>query len=165
MFWASLLITRAAGSFRKVVLVLYIKRCVLRIGSEVPLAALPCGNISLTCCSSSLIEAFVRPSFTCLEKPTMARFQLVAAAFAAGYASAASVSCSGDGPLSCHNSTAVDTCCFNYPGGQLLQTQFWDTDPATGPSDSWTLHGLWYVCRFFSPPISLFILLIGRSPS
>ncbi|EHL02874.1 putative Ribonuclease T2-like protein [Glarea lozoyensis 74030] len=27
--------------------------------------------------------------------------------------------------------------------GQLLQTQFWDTAPSTGPADSWTLHGLW----------------------
>jgi ribonuclease T2 len=48
--------------------------------------------------------------------------------------------------LSCHNTTAVtDLCCFNAPGGQLLQTQFWDTAPVTGPVDSWTLHGLWYV--------------------
>lgn len=46
--------------------------------------------------------------------------------------------------LSCHNTSVVtDTCCFNAPGGQLLQTQFWDTDPATGPVDSWTIHGLW----------------------
>lgn len=45
---------------------------------------------------------------------------------------------------SCHNTTAVaDTCCFNTPGGQLLQTQFWDTNPSTGPSNSWTIHGLW----------------------
>lgn len=29
------------------------------------------------------------------------------------------------------------------PSGQLLFTQFWDTDPATGPTDSWTIHGLW----------------------
>lgn len=36
-----------------------------------------------------------------------------------------------------------DTCCFNYPGGQMLQTQFWDADPAIGPADSWTIHGLW----------------------
>ncbi|KAL4810550.1 ribonuclease T2-like protein [Aspergillus unguis] len=36
-----------------------------------------------------------------------------------------------------------DTCCFNYPGGQMLQTQFWDADPAVGPEDSWTIHGLW----------------------
>ncbi|KAJ5594817.1 uncharacterized protein N7459_001025 [Penicillium hispanicum] len=36
-----------------------------------------------------------------------------------------------------------DTCCFNYPGGQMLQTQFWDVDPAVGPDDSWTIHGLW----------------------
>jgi len=54
-------------------------------------------------------------------------------------------SCPIDSPLSCHNSTeAPDTCCFIYPGGQLLQTQFWDTSPAIGPDDSWTLHGLWY---------------------
>ena len=47
-------------------------------------------------------------------------------------------------PLSCHNKSAVaNTCCFNYPGGLLLQTQFWDSDPATGPADHWTVHGLW----------------------
>ncbi|KAL9601259.1 MAG: hypothetical protein Q9219_002664 [cf. Caloplaca sp. 3 TL-2023] len=49
-----------------------------------------------------------------------------------------------DAQLSCQNTTTVaDTCCFNAPGGQLLQTQFWDTNPPTGPSDSWTVHGLW----------------------
>ncbi|CAJ0554604.1 Ff.00g131170.m01.CDS01 [Fusarium sp. VM40] len=52
-------------------------------------------------------------------------------------------SCPNDLPLSCHNTTSVsDTCCF-IPAGQLLQTQFWDSDPAGGPSDSWTIHGLW----------------------
>lgn len=46
--------------------------------------------------------------------------------------------------LSCHNTTVVENlCCFNAPGGQILQTQFWDTNPPTGPDDSWTLHGLW----------------------
>ena len=46
--------------------------------------------------------------------------------------------------LSCHNTTAQENlCCFNSPGGALLQTQFWDTNPPTGPDDSWTLHGLW----------------------
>jgi len=63
---------------------------------------------------------------------------------------------------SCQNTTAVtDLCCFNAPGGQLVQTQFWDTSPSTGtlhhvyiicpsslliflgPSNSWTIHGLW----------------------
>ncbi|KAL1296798.1 hypothetical protein AAFC00_004427 [Neodothiora populina] len=57
---------------------------------------------------------------------------------------AASETCSSSIPLSCGNTTVVkDLCCFNAPGGQLLQTQFWDTDPSTGPSDSWTIHGLW----------------------
>lgn len=50
-----------------------------------------------------------------------------------------------DFPLSCTNTTVVpNLCCFNYPGGELLQTQFWDTDPATGPANHWTVHGLWY---------------------
>ncbi|KAI1769840.1 ribonuclease M [Hypoxylon cercidicola] len=52
--------------------------------------------------------------------------------------------CASTTALSCHNTTTVaDTCCFNSPGGSLLQTQFWDTDPAVGPDDSWTIHGLW----------------------
>ncbi|KAJ4152193.1 Ribonuclease T2 precursor (RNase T2) [Fusarium oxysporum] len=51
--------------------------------------------------------------------------------------------CSKDLPLSCHNTTAVeDTCCF-IPTDQLLQTQFWDSDPVAGPHNSWTIHGLW----------------------
>jgi hypothetical protein len=54
-------------------------------------------------------------------------------------------SCPINGALSCHNTTVeADSCCFIYPGGQLLQTQFWDTSPSVGPKDSWTLHGLWY---------------------
>ncbi len=59
-------------------------------------------------------------------------------------------------PVSCHNSTSFpDSCCFIYPGGQLLQTQFWDTGPSVGPSDSWTLHGLWSVP--FTFPTSRFL--------
>jgi len=46
--------------------------------------------------------------------------------------------------LSCHNTTAVENlCCYEYPGGEVLQVQFWDTDPTTGPLDHWTIHGLW----------------------
>ncbi|KAJ7103222.1 ribonuclease T2 [Mycena belliarum] len=52
--------------------------------------------------------------------------------------------CSSTGTESCTNTSAVaDLCCFQAPGGLLLQTQFWDTSPPTGPSDSWTIHGLW----------------------
>lgn len=51
--------------------------------------------------------------------------------------------CASDIPLSCQNTTVVkDTCCF-IPQGQLLLTTFWDYDPAVGPSDEWTIHGLW----------------------
>ncbi|KAI1267348.1 ribonuclease-like protein T2 [Xylariaceae sp. FL1019] len=41
------------------------------------------------------------------------------------------------------SSSSVSSCCVNKPGGQFLQTQFWDTDPVTGPANSWTIHGLW----------------------
>lgn len=52
--------------------------------------------------------------------------------------------CPIDIPLSCSNKTEVtNSCCFEYPGGILLQTQFWDYYPPIGPSDMFTLHGLW----------------------
>ncbi|KAI0391236.1 ribonuclease T2 [Xylariaceae sp. FL0594] len=41
------------------------------------------------------------------------------------------------------NASSLSSCCVNKPGGQFVQTQFWDTDPVTGPDDSWTIHGLW----------------------
>ncbi|KAA1468104.1 ribonuclease T2 [Dentipellis sp. KUC8613] len=52
--------------------------------------------------------------------------------------------CGTSGQTSCSNTTKqTDLCCFQAPGGLLLQTQFWDTNPSTGPSNSWTIHGLW----------------------
>ncbi|KAJ7070734.1 ribonuclease T2 [Mycena amicta] len=52
--------------------------------------------------------------------------------------------CSTSGTASCTNTSSVSNlCCFQAPGGLLLQTQFWDTSPSTGPSNSWTVHGLW----------------------
>ncbi|KAJ6531079.1 ribonuclease T2-like protein [Mycena capillaripes] len=51
-------------------------------------------------------------------------------------------SCPESGLTSCTNTTVVrNLCCFEAPGGLLLQTQFWDTNPSTGPSESWTIHG------------------------
>ena len=53
-------------------------------------------------------------------------------------------SCPIDGPMSCHTQTQTDSCCFIYPGGRLLLTQFWDDTVHVGGSDQdWTLHGLW----------------------
>ncbi|PYH87421.1 hypothetical protein BO71DRAFT_489584 [Aspergillus ellipticus CBS 707.79] len=51
--------------------------------------------------------------------------------------------CPSDSPLSCSSSSTEASCCYNSPGGSLLQTQFWDYDPSDGPTDSWTIHGLW----------------------
>ncbi|KAJ7143135.1 RNase Gf29 [Mycena crocata] len=52
--------------------------------------------------------------------------------------------CSTTGTASCGNTSSVSNlCCFESPGGLLLQTQFWDTSPSTGPTNSWTIHGLW----------------------
>jgi ribonuclease T2 len=44
--------------------------------------------------------------------------------------------------LSC-SGTSTNTCCISSPYGLFQQVQFWDTSPATGPPDSWTIHGLW----------------------
>ncbi|KAI9819358.1 MAG: ribonuclease T2-like [Phylliscum demangeonii] len=71
----------------------------------------------------------------------------LAAAFQPGARAGTPPSCP-NAPLSCHGTgsgagAAAASCCFLSPGGQLLQTQFWDTNPPTGPEDSWTLHGLW----------------------
>lgn len=56
-------------------------------------------------------------------------------------------SCPIDGPLSCHNNTPIagdQSCCFVYPGGRMLLTQFWDREVhAGGAEEDWTLHGLW----------------------
>lgn len=53
------------------------------------------------------------------------------------------LSCPTSLPLSCSNDTIIeDSCCFEN-GGIILQTQFWDYSPATGPNNSFTLHGLW----------------------
>jgi len=54
-------------------------------------------------------------------------------------------SCSINAPRSCSipDPRDQDPCCYEYPGGLLLQTQFWDTHPSIGPHDSWTIHGLW----------------------
>ncbi|KAL9579278.1 MAG: hypothetical protein Q9212_005201 [Teloschistes hypoglaucus] len=82
------------------------------------------------------------PSFRQLSKAVSAA--VPAALFASGVARGGSPPSCSNPQLSCHNTTVVaDTCCFNAPGGQLLQTQFWDNNPPTGPSDHWTVHGLW----------------------
>ena len=71
-------------------------------------------------------------------------------------AAASLPSCPSNIPVSCHNTSAVqNSCCFNSPGGAFMQTQFWDTDPSTGPSNSWTIHGLWYPAKFTNMPTVL----------
>ncbi|KAI0977116.1 ribonuclease Trv [Xylaria arbuscula] len=53
-------------------------------------------------------------------------------------------SCPIDGPTSCNNQSAADSCCFIHPGGRLLLTQFWDEEVHVGGGEEdWTLHGLW----------------------
>ena len=48
-------------------------------------------------------------------------------------------------PLSCPfpPPSSVNTCCLNHPSGHFLLAQFWDTAPALGPNNSFSLHGLW----------------------
>ncbi|CAL9729937.1 ribonuclease T2-like [Monosporozyma unispora] len=67
-----------------------------------------------------------------------------------------SPNCPLDLPLTCHNETEeLDSCCFEYPGGIFLQSQFWNYRPSRqglneselvnqlGPLESFTVHGLW----------------------
>lgn len=54
--------------------------------------------------------------------------------------------CGTSGPASCQNTDtppATSSCCFESPGGLIMQTQVWDTNVAGSPEDSWTIHGLW----------------------
>ena len=76
---------------------------------------------------------------------TARNYVQLALLFSANPGQSTSASCP-NAQLSCSSgATTTNYCCFNYPGGLLLQTQFWDTNPPTGPSDSWTIHGLWSV--------------------
>jgi len=52
-------------------------------------------------------------------------------------------SCDANTPPSCSGNSDGNLCCYESPGGLLALTQFWDYSPSTGPSDSWTIHGLW----------------------
>lgn len=45
-------------------------------------------------------------------------------------------------PLSC-SLTSNSTCCYEGNNGIFMSTQFWDYNPATGPPDLFTTHGLW----------------------
>lgn len=58
--------------------------------------------------------------------------------------------CPSTGPLSCScgsgstsTSSCSDSCCHEVSNGLFLSTQFWDYNPATGPDNLFTLHGLW----------------------
>ncbi|KAF7311301.1 Ribonuclease T2 [Mycena kentingensis (nom. inval.)] len=52
--------------------------------------------------------------------------------------------CAATTVASCGSTSSSNTCCFETPGGLLVQTQFWDANPvSTGPTNSWTIHGLW----------------------
>ncbi|KAI0409238.1 putative ribonuclease T2 [Xylaria palmicola] len=71
---------------------------------------------------------------------------LTALPFTSGFAVRAPLATCSSPVDSCSsgaNASSVDACCVNKPGGLFLQPQFWDTDPVTGPDDSWTIHGLW----------------------
>ena len=84
------------------------------------------------------------PSLRSLSKYALSSLGASQSVFANMNSFNALSSCPSSPELSCHNTTAQpNLCCFNSPGGALLQTQFWDTNPPTGPDDSWTLHGLW----------------------
>lgn len=100
----------------------------------------------LSAALASLVQIMI-PLFSAVVRFSSAKSLVGSVALSSLVLGGAPPTCS-DTQTSCQNSTAVgNLCCFNAPGGQLLQTQFWDTNPPTGPNDSWTVHGLWWVPR------------------
>lgn len=45
--------------------------------------------------------------------------------------------------LSCSSPCSSDACQVDTPGGLVVFTTFWDYNPATGPSNKFTIHGEW----------------------
>lgn len=68
---------------------------------------------------------------------------LIALGSLVGLAVAAASVCPASAPLSCQSSGTIQNTCCTEVQGQVLQVQFWDSSPATGPANSWTIHGLW----------------------
>ncbi|UPX15714.1 Ribonuclease T(2) [Ascochyta rabiei] len=68
---------------------------------------------------------------------------LTAAGSLVGSAVAAASACPASAPLSCQSTGTIQNTCCTEAQGQILQVQFWDSSPATGPANSWTIHGLW----------------------
>jgi ribonuclease T2 len=64
---------------------------------------------------------------------------LIAFSTLLGLAAAVIESCPANSPISCQTSGTIQNTCCTEVQGQVLQTQFWDSDPATGPEDSWTV--------------------------
>lgn len=65
-------------------------------------------------------------------------------------------SCPIDSPISCSRNAQelenVNSCCYESPAGVILLTQFWDYNPATGPDNLFTQHGLWgNMCSYGYP--------------
>ncbi|KAF2001069.1 ribonuclease T2 [Amniculicola lignicola CBS 123094] len=120
------------------------------VGERVHNAASPALQHVSSSSSPSTTSAFIAsatdmiPSLRTLSKVVVTGAQVLLGGGESALGQADPFSSCANPQLSCHNTTVVENlCCFNAPGGQLLQTQFWDTAPVTGPVDSWTLHGLW----------------------
>ncbi|GEQ68144.1 hypothetical protein JCM33374_g1811 [Metschnikowia sp. JCM 33374] len=55
--------------------------------------------------------------------------------------------CPASIPETCTSSSISNTCCFESQNGVIVQTQYWDYKPSTGPVEEFTLRGLWpYQC-------------------
>lgn len=97
---------------------------------------------------------FALSSLIVLATSSAASSLVPSAAFPSAFSPADEAAClRASSLISCQTKVKVDpssfgTCCYNgalKPGfkesGLVLATQFWDTDPSTGPADSTTIHG------------------------
>lgn len=109
------------------------------VSRSLPLPSTPRSLSLSTACFIVVIELYI-PCRNLFRNSIMASLASAAIAVAllamSGARAGLPVTCSNP-QLSCQNTTVVsNTCCFNAPGGQLVQTQFWDTSPSTGISST-----------------------------
>lgn len=93
-----------------------------------------------------IIQAHImRNTFISLTSAAVAVAVAISSVHAAPSQTPLTLNNSFDECLSCATAPTCprDPCSTNTPGGLLLLTQFWDYSPPIGPSDSWTIHGLW----------------------
>lgn len=71
------------------------------------------------------------PALLSLAKVAVGSALIALGLWSRGVAAGTPATCTNP-QLSCQSTSTAGTCCFSAPGGQILLTQFWDTNPSVG---------------------------------